>query len=524
MTLNGNGGLDASGADGATIAYTNPGALVVANTSTSAASITLTLTGTNTGDNVLTPTLADAVDGGAGFGVPTKLSKTGHGTWILPSANTFTGDVSVTGGVLKVRNDSALGASGNTVSVIDATNNANPSSVVFDNPNGLTVANNFKTSGGGGGGQDPDGPGILHAVAGATTLSGILTNTSGGGFSTYTADAGATLNITGTITNDTARTLYLGGAGTGNISGMIQNGTGTQGIEKRGVGTWNITGVNNAYTGGTTVAAGVLDVSGSVATSSGVTVNGGAFHASAAQTVKALNVTGGVAAVTTATKAALTVGDGTGATNPITITGGSVDLQGNGLIVRYAPGNDPAVLQSVRGQIVAAYNAGGAAWQGSGIGSSTAAANSSGAVGYALATEVLPFADGSTDTFMGSPVDTGSVVARYTLGGDATLDGSVDFNDLVKLAQNYNTTVSATTDSWWNKGDFTYDGIVDFNDLVKLAQNYNTAIPTDPIAGASAVFQADLARAFASVPEPGTLSILGLGAVALMGRRRRRKI
>jgi autotransporter-associated beta strand protein len=522
MTLNGNAGIDASGADGATISYTNPGALVVTNPSTDNTSITLTLTGANTGDNVFTPTLGDAADAGGGA-VPTKLSKTGHGTWVLPSANTFTGDVSVTGGVLKVRNDNALGAAGNTVSVIDGTANANPASVVFDNPAGTTIANNFKTSGGGGGGQNPDGPGVIHVAAGTTTLSGTLTNTSGGGYSTYTADAGATLNITGTITNDQGRTLYVGGAGTGNITGVIQNGTGTQGIEKRGTGTWNITGVNNAYTGATTVAAGVLNVSGSVASSSGVTVNGGAYQASAAQTVKALTVNGGVAAVT-APKAALTVGDGTKATNPITITGGSVDLQGNGLVVRYAPGNDQAVLQSVRGQIVAAYNAGGAAWQGSGIGSSTAAANSSGAVGYALATEVLPFTDGASDTFMGSPVDTSSVVARYTLGGDATLDGSVDFNDLVKLAQNYNTTVSATSDSWWNKGDFTYDGMVDFNDLVKLAQNYNTALPTQPVPGASVAFEADLTRAFASVPEPGTISILGIAGAALMGRRRRRKI
>ena len=63
--------------------------------------------------------------------------------------------------------------------------------------------------------------------------------------------------------------------------------------------------------------------------------------------------------------------------------------------------------------------------------------------------------------------------------------------------------------------------MTDFNDLVKLAQNYNTALPSEPIPGASAVFEADLARAFASVPEPGTLSMLGIGGVALIGRRRR---
>ncbi len=53
-----------------------------------------------------------------------------------------------------------------------------------------------------------------------------------------------------------------------------------------------------------------------------------------------------------------------------------------------------------------------------------------------------------------------------------------------------------------NSGDFTYDGIVDFNDLVKLAQNYNTALPSAPVPGASANFNADWAAAIHSVPEP----------------------
>jgi fibronectin-binding autotransporter adhesin len=524
MTVNGTGGgVDASGAAGPTLTYSNPGAVVMANTSTSTTSVNFTLTGSNAGDNIFNPTLADAVDAGGGKPVPTTLSKTGFGTWVLPNANTFTGNVSVTGGVLKVRNGGALGASSNTVSVIDATANVNPASVVFDNPAGATVANNFATSGGGGGGQNPDGPGILHAVTN-TTLTGTLTNISGGGFSTYTADAGATLTITGTITNDQSRTLYMAGAGTGLISGVIQNGKGTMSLENRGPGTWNITGVQNTYTGGTTVTAGTLNVSGSIANSSGVTVNGGAYQAASAQIVKALTVNGGVAAVTSTPKIALTVGDGNASSNPITITGGSLDLQTNGVIVHYASGNDTPVLQSVRGQIVAAFNTGGAAWTGSGITSTNAAASSSNAVGYALASEVLPFTDGANDTFMGSPVDKNTVVARFTLAGDATLDGGVDFNDLVKLAQNYNTTVSTTTESWWNHGDFTYDGIVDFNDLVKLAQNYNTALPSQPIAGAPAVFEADLARAFASVPEPSgaLLSLIAAGGLSMVRRRRRK--
>jgi hypothetical protein len=45
-------------------------------------------------------------------------------------------------------------------------------------------------------------------------------------------------------------------------------------------------------------------------------------------------------------------------------------------------------------------------------------------------------------------------------------------------------------------GDWNYDGGVDFLDLAKLAQNYNTSLPVTTISGS---FEADLARAFASV-------------------------
>jgi hypothetical protein len=183
--------------------------------------------------------------------------------------------------------------------------------------------------------------------------------------------------------------------------------------------------------------------------------------------------------------------------------GAALDVSDGALTLTSTP-----PLSSVRQWLVSGYA--GGAWTGAGINSSAAAANGT-AVGYA----------GGADNVVPG-LAAGSTLVRHTLYGDATLDGSVDFNDLVKLAQNYNATVTNTTDSWWTHGDFTYDGMTDFNDLVKLAQNYNTALPTQPIPGASAAFEADLARAFASVPEPGMISVLGMGVVALMGRRRRR--
>jgi hypothetical protein len=83
--------------------------------------------------------------------------------------------------------------------------------------------------------------------------------------------------------------------------------------------------------------------------------------------------------------------------------------------------------------------------------------------------------------------------------------------------------VSTSTDSWWFRGDFTNDGIVNFADLVKLAQNYNTALPAGPIPGAAPGFDDDFARALATVPEPTTLPLLLLSACSFVRRRRRRR-
>jgi autotransporter-associated beta strand protein len=365
-------------------------------------------------------------------------------------------------------------------------------------------------------------------VAGTTSVTIGDPGTSG---TLRVRDAGAASSVRPFAIGDGGGTLDITNAGgTVTLTAPVTGATGT--LTKAGAGTLALTAVN-AYNGATVVSGGTLSVSGSIATSSGVTVNNaaGTFEAAAAQTVRSLTVTAGQARVAPgATKIALTVGDGTQAASQLSLTGGRLDLTTNGVVIDYAASDaagEAAVMTSVRNLIIAGFGA-NKDWQGNGITSASAIADKSGkAIGYALASEVRPFTSGgnptTTDTFLGSTVDLTTVVARYTLAGDATLDGVVDFNDLVKLAQNYNTTVSAITGSWWNKGDFTYDGITDFNDLVKLAQNYNTSLPTEPIPGASAPFESDLARAFASVPEPSCLGIVGVVLAGLMGRRRDRR-
>jgi hypothetical protein len=106
------------------------------------------------------------------------------------------------------------------------------------------------------------------------------------------------------------------------------------------------------------------------------------------------------------------------------------------------------------------------------------------------------------------------VSVSAALGGDANLDGTVNFNDLVALAQHY----SQSTGQTWSTGDFNGSGGVDFNDLVVLAQNYNQST-SGPIT-LPANFVADWALAQSLVPEPTSMLVLALAAHGLMQRRR----
>jgi hypothetical protein len=82
----------------------------------------------------------------------------------------------------------------------------------------------------------------------------------------------------------------------------------------------------------------------------------------------------------------------------------------------------------------------------------------------------------------GNPLARDFAFDCYVFAGDANHDRSVNFNDLVVLAQHYNTAGGMTYD----QGDFNGDGAVDFGDLVMLAQRYNLTLPAGadvPVAG-----------------------------------------
>jgi hypothetical protein len=145
-----------------------------------------------------------------------------------------------------------------------------------------------------------------------------------------------------------------------------------------------------------------------------------------------------------------------------------------------------------------------------GITSTVLAANQ--AIGYKLVT--------AAGTFLGTPTLVGDILVRATIKGDSDLNGTVNFDDLLTLAQNYNVTGTGE----WYTGDFTFDGNVNFDDLLNLAQNYSAVLAIDGQTTGSAFitdsFAGDWALAMSLVPEPTSLATLGM-ASALISRRRR---
>lgn len=98
--------------------------------------------------------------------------------------------------------------------------------------------------------------------------------------------------------------------------------------------------------------------------------------------------------------------------------------------------------------------------------------------------------------------DADSVFATAAIPGDANLDGNVNFDDLLVLAQNY-----GQFEESWVTGDFTGNSAVSFDDLLLTAQNYGSHLLINGAVGVDAgvSFAADWALAQSMVPEPATL-------------------
>jgi autotransporter-associated beta strand protein len=252
--------------------------------------------------------------------------------------------------------------------------------------------------------------------------------------------------------------LMTGGDNTSTAYAGVISGSG--GIIKTGTGTFTMTG-SNTYTGGTTVNVGKL-IANNLSNGT-ITVTGGQAQLS----VKANN----------------NDVSGTTVVPALSITGGSFDITNNALVLTSA--NTSAA--TVRGYLHA--------------GSLTTSSNAGGlTVGYA---------DNATlgrATFGGVNVDNTKVLVGLVYGGDANLDGKVNALDFNALATNFGQNAGNQV---WTQGDFNYDGSVNTSDFTMMSLNFGkTEAAPAPVLGAL-------------VPEPGTISLLAVGAMGLLARRRR---
>jgi hypothetical protein len=138
---------------------------------------------------------------------------------------------------------------------------------------------------------------------------------------------------------------------------------------------------------------------------------------------------------------------------------GKFDLTDNNAIVDYStftPAN------SIRLMLGAGFNNG--AWNGGGIVSSVAAAESNSGIGFTEATDLFT---SFSATFKGQPIDNTAILLAHTLYGDADLNGTVNLLDFNRLSSSF-----GGSGKRWSQGDFDYNGSVNLLDFNRLAANF----------------------------------------------------
>jgi fibronectin-binding autotransporter adhesin len=457
------------------------------------------INGTLSSGNI-TPTALIAQQGtiNANIGGAATLTKNGSGALTINSANTYSGATTINEGTVLITNGSALGSTAGNTTVGGA---GGTSAASLQLSGGITVAEPIELRGRRGTGTLTFNfnPHIIN-VSGDNTLSGDFNLATGGTLYTVQSNAGK-LTLTGNISNNIAATtntreLYLRGASTGEITGSINNSATVDpiGVNKEDAGTWTLSGASN-FSGGTKVKAGTLVVANGDALGTGaIAIDNAATARAQVGLPKAISV----ASVTTT---------GTG----------KFDITDNAMVIK---GSN---LATVTAQVMAGYNNGD--FLGTGITSSTAAndPNFLTAIGYASNIEAAYI------TFEGvSGLDDNDVLVKYTYYGDADLTGSVDLDDFNLFLAGYQD--PANVPQTWIYGDFDYTGSVDLDDFnLFLAAYQANGAPLSSLAqgiemsNLSAGDQQLLLGAIAAVPEPGSLSVLGVATCGLLARRRNRR-
>jgi autotransporter-associated beta strand protein len=384
-------------------------------------------------------------------------------------------------------------------------------SITVNTPgSGYRVAPIVRITGGGGTGAT-----AVAQINADGTLAGVTVTNPGINYSS----APTVQLIANAGTSITNMLVPFGGAAATLTPNMGANSSGA--ITKTGLGTLTLTN-DSTYTGGTILNQGVLLANNTVGSATGsgtVTLNGGTLGGGG---TIAGTVAGGTGAHTIApsanlapaTVAKLTVGGLTTNANTTlafrletpNTTGGSDSIKVTGTnTLNLSGGGNLAILENPVGLGSLGYYK---------------AIEYTGSIPAGYTGITRPAVDANKIVYtLDVAHDAGFVDIHRGFDGDANDDGVVNFADFVRLSNNY-----GVADTGWYGGDFNGDGTTNFADFVRLSNNYGNTV-----AGGAIVISPDewaalnsFGAAAAPVPEPASLALLGVGAAALLTKRRRK--
>jgi autotransporter-associated beta strand protein len=296
----------------------------------------------------------------------------------------------------------------------------------------------------------------------------------------YTVPISGTVSPSSTTFNNSLGNYVVTGANSS--SGIAGAGS----LTKFGTGSVTLSS-SNSYTGGTVVNAGTLtfgsanafpvNTSLNIASGAMVTI---ANHSSNAVFVPQLSSL---------------------------INNGTIDITNNALLVHNG------AIGTINAEVAQAYANG--TWTGTNasggvITSSIAAGSTSHLTAVGVATNL--------STFEGLAVASTDVLVKYTYYGDALLTGSVTSADYTQIDAGFLSQNSSTPLTGWQNGDFNYDNVINGSDYTLIDNAFNTQ--GAQISTELATATAQIAGS-APVPEPTSLGLIGVGAMGLLGRRRR---
>jgi autotransporter-associated beta strand protein len=229
---------------------------------------------------------------------------------------------------------------------------------------------------------------------------------------------------------------------------------------------------------------------------------GGQFAMNSSQHLAALSLQGGSALLNPGGQKVLVLSS----LNVAAAAGSKLDLGDNDLVFHAALGAREAALNALTAHL--ALGRANGTWLGPGIASSVAAANVKRITGLAIAiNERLPGA-AFYSLFDGEPVDTNSVLVKFTYNGDADLNGKIDADDYFQIDSGF---VKHLTG--YRNGDFDYNGKIDADDYFLIDSAFLNQ--NGVVLGVSEVSSAQ------GVPEPGLLAFFAIGAISVLRRYRR---